>query len=67
MTKPVLTLPMIHAASTDAGNRYMRDHPEERPGETAAWTRDAYNAAASEFHRLCRVAGISPYQLPKNK
>lgn len=65
MAKPVLTIPLIRAAATDAGNRYMRDHPAERPDGSAVWTMNAYNAAAAEFHRLCRAAGISPYQLPR--
>lgn len=66
MSKPIqLTIASIRAAATDAGNRYMRDHPNERPDDTAAWTRNALDAATSEFHRLCRAAGISPYQLPK--
>lgn len=62
MGKPVLTIPLIRAAATDAGNRWMRDHPEAKPDGTAAWTMNAYNAAAAEFHRLCRAAGIDPHQ-----
>jgi hypothetical protein len=61
----VLTIENIRAASTDAGNRYMRDHPEERPNGSAAWTRNAYDAAVAEFHRLCKAAGLSPYVLPR--
>jgi hypothetical protein len=63
--KQELTITLIRAAATDAGNRYMRKHPEERPNGTAAWTRNALDAATAEFHRLCRLAGLSPYCLPK--
>jgi hypothetical protein len=64
MTRPVLDLRMIRAAATDAGNRYMRRHPEARPTGSAVWTREAYDAATTEFHRLCREAGISLWKLP---
>jgi len=56
-----LTIPLIRAASTDAGNRWMRDHPDQRPDGTAVWTMDAYLAAVGEFHRLCRLAGIDQH------
>jgi hypothetical protein len=62
---PSLDIATIRAAATDAGNRYMRDHPEERPERTNAWTHNAFNAAASEFQRLARLAGINLYVLPK--
>ncbi len=65
MTDPVLDIKLIRAASTDAGNRYMKAHPNDRPEGTAVWTREAFHAASSEFHRLCKAAGISPFQLPK--
>lgn len=65
MAQMTLTIPMIRAAATDAGNRYMARHPEERPDGSAAWTRNALHAATAEFHRLCKAAGISPYMLPK--
>lgn len=62
-----LDVSIIRAASTDAGNRYMQQHPEERADGTQAWTRNAFHAAAAEFNRLCRAAGISPYVLPMTK
>ncbi len=66
MSKPIqLTIANIRAAATDAGNRYMRDHPNEKPEGTAKWTKEAFFASNTVFHRLCRAAGISPYQLPK--
>jgi hypothetical protein len=64
MTRPTLDMRMIRAAATDAGNRYMRQHPEARPDGSAVWTREALDAATAEFHRLCRAAGISPHTLP---
>lgn len=54
---------IIRAAATDAGNRWMRNHPETKTEGTAAWTRDAYNAAAAEFHRLCRDLGLDPFKM----
>jgi hypothetical protein len=62
-----IDLKLIRAAATDAGNRWMRLHPEERPEGTATWTQSALDAATAEFHRLCRAAGIAPYSLPKGK
>lgn len=64
MSKLELDMTLIRAAATDAGNRYMRQHPEERPEGSKAWTMNALHAATDEFHRLCRVAGVSPFQLP---
>jgi hypothetical protein len=65
MTKIVLDVKLIRAAATDAGNRYMRKHPNEQPDGTNAWTRNALAAATTEFHRLCKLAGLNPYCLPK--
>lgn len=64
MAPLTLTLPLIRAAAADAGDRYMRAHPEEQPNGSQVWTHNAFHAAAAEFNRLCRAAGLTPHALP---
>jgi hypothetical protein len=62
---PTLTPDLIRAASTDAGNRSMREN-----GRTK-WNRDDLAACHSEWHRLSRIAKVGMYgnepMLPKRE
>lgn len=58
--KPTMSLELARAAATDAGRRHAVK--DGRP--PAPWTRADYNAACSEFHRLCREYKLEPYKLP---
>ena len=55
-----LTLPLIRAASTDAGNRSMRG------AERSAWSESDYNAAFNEFWRLALASGYATPEMAES-
>jgi hypothetical protein len=60
-----MTIEDIRRAATAAGNKWMAEHPDEKPKGDAAWTVDAWVAANLEMHRLARLHNVYLYQLPK--